>query len=200
MEILQPFLRNPWENYFNMFPSSTFLHFSPLVFLFLWPSTNFYMLTALCIWQTLHCSAGLSPWSSTYRFQWNIHSPLPYHHVQTWKWLCLNDAFKRIIPGCVGNSMNKVLSWLSCRWLVHLGTLKVVRWFSLWGGLGMPKKLKQSRKAEHPSSIYNCNAVSTYRQNGVWWWVYVRVCMCPSEDEYVDKFHWPASYSGLDNL
>lgn len=61
VEILQPLLRKPWENYSDICFHLLLFAFSPLVFLFLWPRTNFSMLTILTIPKKFHLSVGTSP-------------------------------------------------------------------------------------------------------------------------------------------
>ena len=72
MEILQPFLRKPWENYFNMcFHLLLFVFFPSCISFFLWPGTNFYMLTSLTSQEKSHLIVRFSPQSGRYHFQFN---------------------------------------------------------------------------------------------------------------------------------
>lgn len=60
VEILQPLLRKPWENYSDICFHLLLFAFSPLVFLFLWPRTNFSVLTILTIPKKPHLSVRIS--------------------------------------------------------------------------------------------------------------------------------------------
>lgn len=95
VEILQPLLRKPWENYSDICFHLLLFAFSPLVFLFLWPRTNFSMLTILPIPKKFHLSVRISPRSGMQRFQFNS-TLLPAVSLQPCRGFVLNDASGRV--------------------------------------------------------------------------------------------------------
>lgn len=138
-----------------------FLHFSPLVFLLLWPGTNFYMLTILTIQKKLHFIVRISPQSGMHHFQLNAILLTILSRADPKTIVCLNDALERLFTGLAGKQ-GAVLT-LSLRLLMCLSTLRAIRqtcWF--WGAR---KDKNMAGNLSFPPR--ESNATSTSRQNGV---------------------------------
>lgn len=106
-----------------------FLHFSPLVFLFLWPGTNFYMLTILTIQKKFHFVVRISPRSGMHHFQLNSFLLTVLSGAALKMPVCSSDALERLS----GKRREEgAVSTLHLRLLMCLSTFKVIRqifWF-----------------------------------------------------------------------